>query len=78
MAWTVIVLLILSVVVIAFGLMLSSSGSTAGLTAMSGQDLELFKKTKDRGLVKWLQIGMYILLLVILILVTLTLALKWS
>jgi preprotein translocase subunit SecG len=32
--------------------MLSSSGSTQGLASMNGQDLELFKKTKDRGLIK--------------------------
>jgi preprotein translocase subunit SecG len=46
----------MSILAILIGLMLSSSGSNAGLTALSGQDLELFRKTKDRGFVKLLQI----------------------
>jgi preprotein translocase subunit SecG len=42
----------LCVVIIALGLLLSGSGSSSGLVATSGQDLELFRKTKDRGLIK--------------------------
>jgi preprotein translocase subunit SecG len=53
------------------GLLLSSSGSTAGLTALRGQDLELFKKTKDRGLIKMLQILMLVILLTIITLLIL-------
>jgi preprotein translocase subunit SecG len=44
------------------GLLLSGSGSTTGLTALAGQDLELFKKTKDRGFVKILQMIMFLLM----------------
>jgi preprotein translocase subunit SecG len=47
------------------GLLLSGSGSTTGLTALAGQDLELFKKTKDRGFVKILQMVMFILMFII-------------
>jgi preprotein translocase subunit SecG len=48
--------------------MLSGSGSTTGLTAIAGQDLELFKKTKDRGFVKVLQMTMFVLMLVMIVL----------
>jgi preprotein translocase subunit SecG len=47
------------------GLLLSGSGSTTGLTALAGQDLELFKKTKDRGFVKILQMTMFVLMFVV-------------
>jgi len=60
---TVLIMLILSIVSIIVGLALSSNGSHSGLTSMNGQDLELFKKTKDRGLVKLLQIIFYIVIL---------------
>jgi preprotein translocase subunit SecG len=63
-----IVLLAISILCLIVGLMLSGSGSTTGLTAIAGQDLELFKKTKDRGFVKVLQITMFILMLVMIIL----------
>jgi preprotein translocase subunit SecG len=53
-------------IVILIGLLLSSNGSTGGLTSMNGQDLELFKKTKDKGLVKMLQLVLYIILFVVL------------
>jgi preprotein translocase subunit SecG len=43
---------------------------------MNGQDLELFKKTKDRGLIKWLQTIMYIDLLIVLILIVVEFAIK--
>jgi preprotein translocase subunit SecG len=48
--------------------MLSGSGSTTGLTAIAGQDLELFKKTKDRGFVKILQMTMFVLMITMIIL----------
>jgi preprotein translocase subunit SecG len=53
-------------IVIVIGLLLSSNGSTGGLTSMNGQDLELFKKTKDKGLVKILQLMLYIILFIVL------------
>ena len=48
------------------GLLLSGSGTGAGLNPSVGQDLELFKKTKDRGFVKILQIIMFIIMLVLI------------
>jgi preprotein translocase subunit SecG len=51
---------------IVLGLFLSSNGATGGLTSMNGQDLELFKKTKDKGLVKILQALFYIVLILAL------------
>ncbi|GHU30572.1 hypothetical protein FACS1894166_00470 [Bacilli bacterium] len=57
-----IALLVISVVCLIIGLLLSGSGSTTGLTAIAGQDLELFKKTKDRGFVKIMQMLMFFLM----------------
>jgi preprotein translocase subunit SecG len=51
--------------------MLSGSGSTTGLSALSGQDLELFKKTKDRGIVKILQAIMFFVTIALLVLLVL-------
>ncbi|MDR3329739.1 MAG: preprotein translocase subunit SecG [Mycoplasmataceae bacterium] len=65
MGWISITLLVLAVICLIIGLLLSGSGSTTGLTALAGQDLELFKKTKDRGFVKILQMVMFILMFVI-------------
>jgi preprotein translocase subunit SecG len=47
--------------------LLSPSGSTSGLSAMAGQDLELFKKTKDRGFIKVMQMVMFSLVLVLMV-----------
>ncbi|MDR0739989.1 MAG: preprotein translocase subunit SecG [Mycoplasmataceae bacterium] len=65
MGWVSIVLLVISVICLLIGLLLSGSGSTTGLTALAGQDLELFKKTKDRGFVKILQMTMFVLMFVV-------------
>jgi preprotein translocase subunit SecG len=59
---TCIILVVLSAVCLVVGLLLSGSGSTTGLTAIAGQDLELFKKTKDRGFIKILQMLMFFLM----------------
>jgi len=40
---------IIAALCIILGLLLSKSGSSSGITTMSGQDMEIFKKTKDRG-----------------------------
>lgn len=63
-----IVMFILAVMTLAIGLLLSNSGNTGGLASLSGQDLEIFKKTKDRGLIKVLQIVMFIMMLLFLLL----------
>ncbi len=64
MNWFDIVLIVIGAVCTIIGLLLSSSGSTSGLSAMAGQDLELFKKTKDRGFIKILQMVMFVLVFV--------------
>ncbi|MDR0985341.1 MAG: preprotein translocase subunit SecG [Mycoplasmataceae bacterium] len=64
MGWISIALIVISAICLIVGLLLSGSGTTQGLTNIAGQDLELFKKTKDRGFVKILQITMFILMFV--------------
>ncbi len=51
-------------------LLLSGSGSSNGLNSMAATDLEIFKKTKDRGVTKVLQI---ILFIIVFVLITLAL-----
>ncbi|MGL5630501.1 MAG: preprotein translocase subunit SecG [Mycoplasmoidaceae bacterium] len=46
--------------------LLSGHGSPAGLSGMTGQDLELFKQTKDRGIVKVLQIFLFLSIIIII------------
>jgi len=61
-----IVMFVFGGIALLVGLLLSGSGTGAGLNASAGQDLELFKKTKDRGFVKILQIVMFILMLILI------------
>ncbi len=72
-----IIILILSIVCLIIGLLLSGSGTTNGLTNIIGQDLELFKKTKDRGFIKILQMIMFFLMIVMLVLLILSIELGW-
>lgn len=59
---TTIIILIVAIIIVILGLLLSGTGSNAGLGSISGQDLEIFKKTKDRGIIKILQFIMFITL----------------
>lgn len=68
---------LLSIIILAIALLLSNSGSSGGLASLSSQDLEIFKKTKDRGLVKFLQIAMFSLIFV-LILVAVLYRIFWA
>ena len=77
MSWVSILILVLAIICLIIGLMLSGSGSTNGLTNVIGQDLELFKKTKDRGFIKILQMTMFIIMVVMLVLLILSLVLGW-
>lgn len=61
-----IAMFVFGAIILVIGLLLSGSGTTSGLTTVVGQDLELFKKTKDRGLVKILQIIMFLLTLTLI------------
>lgn len=58
---------IFAIIALLIGLLLSNSGSTGGLAALSGHDLEIFKKTKDYGLVKILRIIMFILIILLIV-----------
>ena len=62
-----VVMFILGIIALLVGLLLSSSGSTTNLLSTGGQDLELFKKTKDRGFIKILQIVMFVVSLALII-----------
>ena len=66
-------MLVISIIMFVFGgialvvgLLLSGSGTGASLNNVAGQDLELFKKTKDRGFVKILQIIMFVIMLIMI------------
>lgn len=48
-------------------LLLSGHGSSNGLNSLSSSELELFKKTKDRGFIKWLQMILLILTVVLVV-----------
>lgn len=65
MEWLEILFYVLAGVALVCALLLSSHGSSNGLNSMSGSELELFKKTKDRGLVKGLQIFLFLLTFVL-------------
>ena len=69
MDWATITLIVIGIIAIIVGLLLSSSGSTSGLSSMAGQDLELFKKTKDRGFIKVMQMVMFFLLLLSVVII---------
>lgn len=64
-----VIILVVSLVCIILGLLLSSSGASAGLTNISGQDLEIFKKNKDRGFIKIIQVILFIAIIVISVLI---------
>ncbi|AIV03428.1 preprotein translocase subunit SecG [Candidatus Malacoplasma girerdii] len=76
MDWAVILLIVFGAIALVIGLLLSSSGSTSGLSAMAGQDLELFKKTKDRGFIKVMQMIMFIIFFIIMVALIIYLILK--
>ena len=60
-------LFILAIIILIIGLMLSYAGTPGGgLAALAGEDLELFRKTKDRGVIKLLQIIMFVLVIILL------------
>lgn len=67
----VIVCSILSILCLIIALLLSRSGSSGGLASIGGQDLEIFKKTKDRGWIKGLQILLF-MMTVILVIIAIT------
>ena len=60
-------LFVLAIIILIIGMLLSYSGTPgSGLAALAGEDLELFRKTKDRGIIKILQIIMFIVVIVLI------------
>lgn len=60
---------VLAIICLIIGLILSKSGSSSGLTNLVGQDLEIFKKSKDRGIIKFFQILMFILTIILIVVI---------
>lgn len=56
----------LAILSLIIALMLSSHGNSGGINPIAGNDIELFKKTKDRGVVKVLQFILFILVFVLI------------
>ncbi len=67
MAVMTIVFLVLALLCLLIGLLLSNAGSTGGLASLSGQDLEIFRKTKDRGITKILQVAMFMISIILIV-----------
>ncbi len=70
-----IIFYVLAIVAFIIALLLSGHGNTGGITPMSGNDIELFKKTKDRGVVKMLQ---FVLFVLVFVLITIGLIIKFT
>ncbi|WP_016829220.1 preprotein translocase subunit SecG [Ureaplasma urealyticum] len=64
-----IVLILFSVLALVIGLLLSRTSPSGGLSNLNGQDLEIFKKTKDRGWIKGLQVLMFLLTIVMILII---------
>ncbi|AAF30461.1 preprotein translocase subunit SecG [Ureaplasma parvum] len=64
-----IVLILFSVLALIIGLLLSRTSPSGGLSSLNGQDLEIFKKTKDRGWIKGLQVFMFLLTIVMILII---------
>lgn len=64
--WLDIVFYVLAIVALIIALLLSGHGNTGGISPTSGNEIELFKKTKDRGAVKTLQFALFVLVFLLL------------
>lgn len=61
-----IIFYVLAIISLIIALMLSSHGNSGGINPIAGNDIELFKKTKDRGAVKVLQFILFILVFILI------------
>lgn len=66
MEWLDIVFYVLAIISLIIALLLSGSGNTGGISPTSGNEIELFKKTKDRGAIKILQLILFILVFILI------------
>lgn len=67
MQWLEILFYVLAGVALICALLLSGHGSSSGLNSINSSELELFKKTKDRGFVKGLQVFLFLLTIVLVL-----------
>lgn len=61
-----IVFYVLAIISFIIALLLSSHGNSGGINPIAGNDIELFKKTKDRGIVKIMQFILFVLVFVLI------------
>lgn len=66
MNWLEIVFYVLAIVSLIIALLLSGHGNTGGISPTSGNEIELFKKTKDRGMVKILQLVLFVMVFILI------------
>lgn len=66
MDWVEILFYTLAIISFIIALLLSSHGNTGGISPVAGTDIELFKKTKDRGIVKILQFVLFVMVFVLI------------
>lgn len=66
-----IVLILIGILALIIGLSLSRTSPSNGISSLNGQDLEIFKKTKDRGWIKGLQVFMFLLTIIAILIVIL-------
>lgn len=66
MEWLDILFYVLAIIAFIIALLLSGSGNTGGISPTSGNEIELFKKTKDRGAVKVMQFILFIFVFVLI------------
>lgn len=57
---------VLAIISLIIALLLSSHGNSGGINPIAGNDIELFKKTKDRGAVKVLQFILFVLMFILI------------
>ncbi len=67
MSWLEILFYVLASIALVVALLLSGHGSSNGLNSINSSELELFKRTKDRGAIKWLQIFLFTLTFIIIL-----------
>lgn len=63
-----VVFYVFALIALVCALLLSGHGNASGINPVSGNDIELFKKTKDRGVVKVLQFILFFLVVLLVVL----------
>lgn len=61
-----IIFYVLAIISLIIALLLSNHGNSGGINPIAGNDIELFKKTKDRGIVKIMQFILFVLVFILI------------